>query len=99
MAKEQSNQGEFLRLTPLFPDGEGKLVEGTQTYVVARKAKELVVALVPARSTSVEHARAKEQELTNLFQTDVLVVSDNVKFMRMEPVDYREVAGLLKEQA
>lgn len=72
-------------------------MDGTQTYVVARKTRDLVVALVPARSTSVDHARAKEQELTNLFGTDVLVVSDNVRFMRLEHVDYREVAGLLKE--
>jgi hypothetical protein len=83
-------------LTPLFQGEDGKLVEGGQNYVIHTAPNNMVVVQVPTDACTVEMAQRTERELMDKLQRDVIVTSDNVKFMKVEPVDRAEIAELLK---
>ena len=84
---------QFWRVTPLFQNEQGEIIAGNQTYVIHTEPKDLLVVTVPAGAVSGEVARRKEQELMNLAQKDVIVTSDNVKFLAVERLTAAEAAA------
>lgn len=82
----------FYRVTPLFQNNKGEVIAGNQTYLIHTDPKDLLVVSVPADSVTLELARKKEQEMMTLTKKDVIVTSDNVKWLAVEELTPQEAA-------
>jgi predicted neutral ceramidase superfamily lipid hydrolase len=87
---------QYWRVTPMFRKEDATLEAGLQTYVIHTKPVDLVIVVTPTNTCTVEFAQKTEQELMAKFQKDVILTTDNVQFLKVEPVDPQELAKLLK---
>jgi len=88
----------YWRIIPLFQaPGEDHVTEGGERYVIHTLPGDLMVATVPSDACTIEAAKKLEAYLMEKTQHDVLVVSDNVKFLKVEEVPRSEMAALLKD--
>lgn len=95
IAVRQDNK-RFYRVIPYFQQADGKIVEGSETYVLHTPSGDRRWVKIP-KTASVAFAKAQEQRLTDFCQTDVIVATENIVFCREERLTSAEVEKLLKE--
>lgn len=84
-----------MRITPLFRKPDGTLEEHVETSLIDGEFEDCLIIRVPP-TTSVAQARDIEQRLTTELKKNCIVVTRNIEFCKVEPVDPKELAHLLK---